>query len=211
MNSLDSRFLRYGDTFGQKFSQPGRYSYRFGLSAFGQLAVAGRDFIINVEPIKDNPNNRKARQHDVVVRREDKQLKADPPELTIGVGDVVLWGASDSTIPGFSIGGYSKNDSFHSAALARGAVYTHIFGSPGEFNWEDANGHHVSGTVTVTMPETGSQEELEYYRKRLSEGVLVLIRGQEVEPKRVEISVGQTVFFAVEKADGVTITDHSLR
>jgi preprotein translocase subunit YajC len=48
------------------------------------------------------------------------------------------------------------------------------------------------------------------YRGSLSKGTLVVISGDKVEPTFVEISVGQTVFFAVEKADGVTITDRRL-
>jgi len=48
-------------------------------------------------------------------------------------------------------------------------------------------------------------------RELLAKGTVVLIRGDKIEPAQVEISVGQTIFFAVEKADGITITDRRLK
>lgn len=209
MNSLDSRFLSFGDTFAQNFPRPGRYSYTFGQPVANRFAPDGTRFTINVKEAADK--EREGQQHNVVVRQEGKTLKADPPALEIEAGDLVLWAALDSSTPGFSVSGRSENDSFSSAALAREALYTHAFGSPGVFDWEDANGRRVAGKVTVTMPETKSARETDAYKERLTRATLVTISGEKVEPAQVEVVVGQTVFFAVEKADGITITDRRLR
>lgn len=208
MNSLDSRVLRHGDTFAQKFSQPGRYTYDFNQPFLKRTSEGHDRFYINVKPADQQ---REGEQHFVVVRQqENKKLKADPPELNIDAGDVVLWSAADSATPGFSVSGYSENASFHSAALIAEALYTHAFGSAGKIDWEDVNGHRLAGTIVVKMPETKSMREKESYEKSLGEGTLVVISGDKVDPKHVEISVGQTVFFAVEKASGITITDRRL-
>jgi hypothetical protein len=45
--------------------------------------------------------------------------------------------------------------------------------------------------------------------KALSQGALVTIKGR-AEPQQVEIVTGQTVFFAVVDAPGITITDQRL-
>jgi hypothetical protein len=41
MNVLDSRFLRAGDTFAQRFTKPGSYHYSVGIQ--GSLAQPGHD------------------------------------------------------------------------------------------------------------------------------------------------------------------------
>jgi len=209
MNSLDSRFLRFADTFAQSFAQPGRYCYDFGLPLPNRIRSVDAPFTINVKASRNN--NPEGRQHNVSVRSDGGRLKADPPTLEIEAGDAVLWSAATPSTPGFCVSGHSETDSFNSAALAREAIYTHAFGSPGVFEWEDANGHRVSGKVVVTMPPTGSAREMESYKGRLSEATLVVISGERVEPPQVEVVVGQTVFFAVEKAAGITVTDRRLK
>jgi plastocyanin len=209
MNSLDSRFLRFADTFAQSFAQPGRYSYDLGLPLPNRIRSADAPFTINVRAARSN--NPEGRQHNVSVRSDGGRLKADPPTLEIEAGDAVLWSAATPSTPGFCISGHSETDSFSSAAIAREALYTHAFGSPGVFEWEDANGHRVSGKVVVTMPPTGSAREMGSYKDRLSQATLVVISGERVEPPQVEVVVGQTVFFAVERAEGITITDRRLK
>ena len=207
MNSLDSRFLNHGDTFAQKFSQAGRYSYSFNLAGLHEFDDGEGPFTINV---KDS-NKQEGKQHNVVVRQQhNKQLVAEPAELNIEAGDIVMWNTFDSATPGFSVSGNSEKDSFSSAALTQEALYTHAFGTEGEIHWADANGQGLSGKIVVKMPRTESAKEMQHYRGTLSKGTVVVISGDKVEPAFVEISVGQTVFFAVEKADGVTITDRRL-
>ena len=44
----------------------------------------------------------------------------------------------------------------------------------------------------------------------MQQGTLVHVTGTQAQPAHVEIMVGQTVVWAVEKAPGVTITDRTL-
>jgi hypothetical protein len=106
--------------------------------------------------------------------------------------------------------GNGAGGAFDSLALAAEAVYTHAFGLPGEFRWKDANGSRVSGLVNVRQVDSKKQREMTAWASQMKEGVLVVISGDRAEPKEVNIFVGQTVFFAVEKARGITITDSRL-
>src|SRR3954468_5591115 len=149
MNTLDSRSLRFGDTFAQKFSRGGRYMYDFGLPGLSHLDKGDGAFLLDVKDSGDVA--RVGKQHFVRVRAADggKKLEPDPKELTIESGDVVLWSAADSNVPGFTVSGRSGTDSFSSAALTREAIYTHAFGSAGDFVWADANGRRVAGKIVV--------------------------------------------------------------
>ena len=209
MNSLDSRFCRVGDTFAQKFSQVGRYIYDFNLPGLNQLDKQGGRFSINVK--KADNDKAEGKQHFVTVRLDDKKLIADPPKLEITAGDVVLWSTNDQSTPGFSVSGHSEKDSFNSAALVREALYSHAFGSPDEIEWRDMNGHGLSGKITVRMPSTKSQREMADFKDLLARGSVVTIREGKADPAHVSVLVGQTVFFAVEKAEGITITDRRLQ
>ena len=44
----------------------------------------------------------------------------------------------------------------------------------------------------------------------LSRGTLIQVVGEKAEPSKVKIVAGQTVFWAVEKAAGISITDSRL-
>jgi len=211
MNSLDSRSLRFGDTFAQKFSQSGRYTYGFGLPSLSHLDKGDGAFTLEVKDSGDT--GREGKQHYVIVRGGEggQRLEAEPKELSISAGDVILWSAADSSVPGFTVSGHSEKDSFSSAALTKEAIYTHAFGSPGAVAWEDANGDRLTGRIVVGEAQAKSPDELAAYRARLSSGVLITISGGKVDPPQVEIIVGQTVIFAVEKANGITITDARLK
>ena len=209
MNSLDSRFCRVGDTFAQKFSQIGRYTYDFNLPGLNQLDKQNGRFTIDVKKADDD--KREPQQHFVAVRVDGQKLIADPPKLDIAAGDVVLWSTNDQGTPGFSVSGHSDKDSFNSAALAREALYSHAFGSPDEIEWSDMNGHGLSGKITVRMPSTKSQKEMDTFKEVLTRGTVVTIREGKAEPAQLTVLVGQTVFFAVEKAEGITITDRRLK
>lgn len=209
MNNLDSRFLSYVDRFVQVFIQPGRYLYGFAPLVLGRGNPANTPFIINVKGTPDE--TREGKQHDVIVRTDCGQLKVEPAELNIEVGDLVCWYSCDPATPGFSVGGYSESHSFSSAAMTIGAIYIHAFCIVGEFDWKDANGHPmVSGKVSVTMPPMGTPQEIEAYTGRLGKPTVVHITGEKAEPSDVEIVVNGVVYFVVESEDGVTITDRRL-
>jgi hypothetical protein len=211
MNSLDSRAILYGDSFVQVFSQPGRYRYGFSLPALSRLnPLADCPFTIDVKESRER-ERKEGKQHTILVRFERGQLMVDRSELEIEAGDAALWSISDPATPGLSISGYSETHSFNSAAINSEAVYAHPFGTAGIFKWRDANGNGPSGTVEVTMPQIKTPREIAAYQERLNtEATVVVINGTNVERADVKIYVGQAVFFIVEKANGITITDERL-
>jgi len=48
------------------------------------------------------------------------------------------------------------------------------------------------------------------WMEALARGTLVVIEGDRADPSEVSVLAGQTVFFAVSAADGITITDARL-
>lgn len=203
MNTLDSRFCRLGDTFAQRFTQSGNYTYDFNLPGVPPFGHANR-FSITVKGTFDIDKD--GEQHFVTVRREGTNFVADPPKLEIATGDVVLWSTNEANTPGFSISGKSANDSFNSGNMEKNALYSHAFGSPGEIEWLDANAHGPAGTIIVKMPKTESAESMEAFKEKLAQGTVIVINGKKADKEQVEILVGQTVFFVVEKAEGIAVT-----
>lgn len=203
MNTLDSRFCRLGDTFAQRFTQPGNYAYDFNLPGVPPFGHANR-YSISVKGTFDS--NKEGKQHFVTVRRDGTNFVADPPKLEIETGDVVLWNTNEASTPGFSISGKSETDSFNSGDMVKNAMYSHAFGSPGEIEWLDANAHGPSGKIVVKMPKTDSAKDMEAFQETLTQGAVIIINGKKADKSQVEIFVGQTVFFAVEKAEGIAIT-----
>lgn len=205
MNSLDSRSLRFGDTFTQLFPKSGRVSYSIDFAARGKFRTENK-YHIEVKKTRE----RTPAQHNVVVRLKDGVLVPEPSSLEIGLGDRVLWSAADNSVPGFTVSGESAAGEFDSSALSEGSVYTHPFGLPGDYTWIDANGSKVSGVVSVTVPKLELQRDVTAYQKRLTTGAVFIIDKAKVEPSKVEIMVGQTVFWVIKKAGGITITDRQL-
>jgi plastocyanin len=209
MDSLDSRSLRYIDCFAQSFSAPGQAYYRLSTAAGGCLPFEKEGaFTISIETrASAGPESH---QHNVTVRSEGQRLIADPPNLKIETGDTVLWNTADPGVQGFAVQGESPEGRFDSSAMTLHAVYTHAFGTPGDYQWLDANGSKVSGIVSVRSLDLNDPEQCKKWVASLSEGALIMVRGEKAEPERVEILTGQTVFWAVERAPGISVTDSRL-
>jgi plastocyanin len=208
MHTLDSRVLRYVDCFAQRFATPGEVAYRITTTAGARVALDAAPFTIRVK--KAPPERREGEQYVVTVKRDGLRFAAEPPELEITAGDTVLWHAPDPKTPGYVVCGKGAGGEFDSTALATETVYTHAFGMPGEYKWTDANGSGIAGLVRVRQVDSREQRQMTAWAEQVKEGALVVISGRSVEPKEVDILVGQTVFFAVEKAPGITITDSQL-
>jgi len=147
MNELDSRYLRPGDTFAQRFTKAGTYHYNIGIT--GSLATAGHDapFTLTVTA----KAGAAPQTHYVTVDYTNGNFTAAPKQLQINEGDAVLWSSTAAAAPGFSVYGQSKDERFDSAEI---------------------HGH--------------------------------------VRRRNSKITVGQTVFFAVKSAAGISIVDKNL-
>lgn len=207
MNDLDSRFLKLGDCFAQKFSRPGTYRYIVTTAAGACLPVREDTYTIVVKPRNSKSDGG---QHNVVVNTESGKLVAQPPEIVIEAGDVVLWHTLDAATPGFAVVGECEGKKFDSTALTAEALYSHAFGTPGRYVWVDAHRGKLRGEINVRAVDSCKPEDRKDWLEALRKGTLITVAGHRSEPEHVEILAGQTVFWAVEKAEGISITDTRL-
>ena len=212
MNSLDSRFLRLGDCFAQKFSKAGTFKYIVTSGAGACLPAKDGEFTVVVKAAPQAKAHAKpaSKQQTVTVRLQDGKLVADPARVEINAGDTVLWHTPDAATPGFAVIGEAENASFSSGALAAEAVYSHAFGAAGTYGWVDANGGGLKGEIVVENMAIKQPQDCRKWIDTLSQGTLITIVGEKVNPPTVKILAGQTVFWAVEKASGISITDSRL-
>jgi plastocyanin len=212
MNVLDSRFLRLGDCYAQKFSKPGTVHYAVTIGAGAGLPLDNDSYTIEVKRPAKGPDakNKPITQYNVVVTLQNGALTAEPAHLEIETGDVVLWHTTDAATPGFAVVGEQGKETFSSSALRDDAIYTHAFGVPGHYEWVDANGDKVCGEIIVKNFEATKPEHHKKWLTTLSKGTQIKIDGAKASPRKVEIVIGQTVFWFVEKARGISITDARL-
>lgn len=203
MSTLDSRSLTYVNTFGRRFGEPGEIRYRLVTAAVACQPAPDLPFTIEVA------RGEGGEQHDVTVRLREDELVAEPPKLSIAAGDLVLWHSVAST-PGYAVQGESKEARFDSSLLTSETLYTHAFGVPGDYEWTDAANRSVSGAVKVGSLDSGDPKQCREWMEALARGTLVVIEGDRADPPEVSVLAGQTVFFAVSAAEGITITDARL-
>lgn len=208
MTSLDSRYLSYTDCYVQRFTEPGAVRYRLATSAVAcQSLDDERTFEIEVS---DGKRRKEGRQHDVTVALVDGELVATPERLTIGAGDLVLWHSDGAGVPAYSVQGEGPGGSFDSSAMRAESLYSHAFGTAGDYQWVDANGGRTGGLVRVRDLDPHDRESCDKWMHSLQDGVLVTVDEDGPAPKEVDIVTGQTVFWAVTDAGGISVTDERL-
>lgn len=203
MDVFDSRALGPFDSYGQRFMRPGSFHYNLVPAGFTGMSLEYRFSVVVTEAEEEH----RMEQHNVAVRTEGRELWAEPEDLTVAVGDLVLWHG-----PGlrtrFAVDG--DREFFRSSGLATESGYSHAFGVAGDYRWVDANGSKLSGRVVVTDMDASTDAGRRRWLETLRKGTVVMIQGESAEPAEVKIITGQTVFFAVTKAPGVSITDERL-
>lgn len=204
MDTFDSRALRFTDCYGQRFMRPAVYCY--GL-AFAGACVPSPEQSFQIEVAgSERPGGMAT--HYVTVRKDGSRLQADPPLLAIAVGDLVIWHCPHSAAYPYAVDG--EADFFGSAKLVNESGFSHAFTSPGDYVWADAHGSRLQGVVHVAKADVGSEAARCRWLELVRQGALVMIDGEQAEPVRIEIVTGQTVFFAIVKGPGVTVTDRRL-
>jgi plastocyanin len=208
MDTLDSRVLSYVDCFARRFAKAGTVKYDI-TSASVRCGLHDEDaFAIEVRERRERGDE--GAQHDVTVRMKAGRFTVEPAKLSIQAGDVVMWHGANSAVPGFIVSGLAGDQRFSSASLDSESLFTHAFGVPGTYEWGDTGQSDIGGRIVVKDLDTKSKEDCEKWMRALSQGALVTIKGR-AEPQQVEIVTGQTVFFAVVDAPGITITDERLK
>jgi plastocyanin len=204
LDTLDSRGLRLTDTYSQLFPKAGEYPYAL-LPAMTRDITDNRPFIIKVV---QRERGEAAEQHTINVHWRGGRFEPEQHEVTIAAGDLVMWHCPDQGGLPYVVAG--ARGAFGSDRLASECCYSHAFGTPGEYRWVDAWGSGTSGTVRVRAPDTKDDKAADRWRKAVADGTVVSIEGDKVSPAQVTVSVGQTVFFAVVKGRGISITDERL-
>ncbi len=211
--ALDSRTLGPVNCYIQKVTTTGKLELEVGPAAGGFVTADQRRVIkAKVKPRLSAADSGKKRnsQHVVPLRYVDGNFVFEKPELDLHEGDSLVFHLETPKTPAFAVQGRIGKMRFSSANMVDKAVFTHAFGFPGTYEWVDANGSGVGGVITVLEQTARTQSDARELMKTMENGVLVHIVGDKVEPAEVAITVGQTVFFAVEKSKGITITDVSL-
>lgn len=204
MDSLDSRALRLTDCYGQRFMRAGTYPYNV-LPVHGHCVTEERPFTVRVG---ERTTGGTMNQHSVVVRSQAGRFRAEPAEIAIEAGDLVLWNCPDGKAMPYVVVG--EKPFFASHRLTNESGYSHAFGSAGEYRWRDAYGSGAAGVVRVKNPDCKEHSDFERWHKSLAKGTLVTVTGAKAEPAEVDIVTGQTVFFAITKGPGISITDEHL-
>jgi plastocyanin len=148
------------------------------------------------------------KQHDVKVSFAAGRFTVEPEVLSIAQGDMVLWHAPNGRALPYTVVG--EKPFFASDRLVNESGYSHAFGAAGEYRWRDAHGGRTEGLVRVRDPQCGTKADLDAWHAALATGTVVTITDGVATPKEVSILTGQTVFFAVTKGPGLSITDARL-
>jgi plastocyanin len=209
-DQLDSRALRLTDCFGQRFMRPGEYRYALAASGAGD-AVDELPFVVRAvetttkgKPVAPTGIG----QTTLDVHWDGRRFVPDRPDVTVQVGDMVMWHGSDLAGRPFVVRG--EKEFFASDRLLNESGYSHVFSAPGAYTWADAYGSGLRGVVHVALPAVRTQEDVAKWRSRLATGTVVTIAGDKAEPAEVKVVLGQTVFFVVTKGSGISITDTDL-
>lgn len=201
-NQFDSRALGRTDCYAQRFTKVGTYAYNV-VPGYGQSLSTDTPFTVKVE----GDGRSEGASHNVQVRVHGKGFAVDQPEITVKVGDMVMWNGGDGAWPYAVVG---EDAFFNSHLMVSECVYSHAFGTAGDYEWGDAFGSGATGLVRVRDPDCSGKDGLKKWREQLASGAMVVITGGKVDQRELDILTGQTVFFAIIKSEGGSITDKRL-
>jgi plastocyanin len=201
IDTFDSRALRCTDCYGQRFMKADSYRYNV-LAPMGHCMNDEQPFVVTV---KDRSKKDGMVQHTVAVSFEAGKFDVDHRELAIDTGDLVLWNCQVRRAIPFVVSG--EKEFFASDRLTNECGYSHAFASAGDFHWVDAYGSGLEGVVHVKDPRCKDTAGFKRWQQLLTKGTVVMVDSKKVQPREIEIVAGQTVFFAIAEAPGISITD----
>jgi len=203
MSEFDGRTMRHTDTFGQRFTDTGTYRYRLGVSPYLRLPDGDDDeFEVVVARAEGKAGSA---QHHLRVSLRDGQFRPDRDRVEIRSGETVTWAAEDAAVPVFEVAGTGPGGAFSSARLQHEALIAHVFMSPGRYRWSAAGDADFGGTIKVRQVLTNTKAEFDAWVKSVSTGTLIRIVGEEADKVQIEVPVGHTVCWTVEKSKGLAL------
>jgi hypothetical protein len=195
---FDSRALQRNDCYAQRFMRAGTYAYNV-VPGHGQALSTDYPFIVHVEG-----ESQEMTQHNLRVNAERKGFVVDQPKVAIRIGDMVLWNGGNGAQPYAIVG---EAAFFSSYRMVNECGYSHAFGTAGDYEWADAFGSKIGGKIQVRDPDCSASDGLEKWHRQLAEGNVVMIADGQADRTSFDILTGQTVFFAIVKGEGISITD----
>ena len=209
MSDLDSRALRQTNCFGQRFTTLGIAKYQINsLGRAWTLPTGQSELSIEVLAVQSTDMTG---QHHVMVSFSGGQFTADPADVRVGVGSMVTWAAANPSVPPFTVTGAGPGGRFGSAQLSDQSIFTHAFAAAGEFEWVDSGGSGLGGQISVKPVDASTSDKYDAWMKLLKQPTLVHIKdGQILTNRQVSVVVGQTVCWAIEGPQQISITDKRL-
>jgi len=200
MDFLNSQHLTSQDSFIHPFRNAGTFDYSARTSDYGD--VQGGTIMVQAAKAAIGKGN----QHNVVFHW-DPAIRAFVPreqdrKLTIKQNDFVIFHfdqAQPGQPPCFILGQSGEKVEFDSRRLGTHDAFTHFFLSAGEYAYRIGRDVH---RVSVASHQEFSAEE---HEQRAREGVVVMIAGEQPRTKHVKVVAGQTVVWAVEKGENLSI------
>jgi hypothetical protein len=200
MDFLNSQHLTSQDGFVHLFRDAGDFTYFASVSDYVQC----KQGTITVQ--KAETPLGKGQQHEVVFCW-DKSARAFVPrqedmKKSIQQNDFVMFHFCRAE-PGqptcFILGQHGDKVEFDSRRLRTQQAFTHFFLTAGEHSYHLGRGSY---RVSVTDHREFGVEE---HKSRASDAVVIIVNGGDPSLKHAKIVTGQTIIWAVEKGENVSI------
>jgi hypothetical protein len=210
MNFMDSKNLGRGNLFGQKIGAAGKLTYQIGV---GGVSPSGDVFQLDV----DSTPNAMPTTYAMVVTLQNGHFQVANSPTKIAVNDVLTWHTEDKATRGFSVSGQNAAGyRFDSTAMADNSVFAHVCGHLGVLKWTGTylSGtipKTVTGTITTRVPPLTSSAERAAYQNSLAGGEVITLKDGVIDKPDLSITVGQTVFFAVQSSAGFFIVQSGFK
>jgi len=200
MDFLNSQHLTSQDSFVHLFRDAGDFTYSAPVSDYAQ----SKQGTITVQKAKTAVG--KGTQHEVVFHWDTSARSFVPREedlrKSIQQNDFVLFRFCRAE-PGqptcFISGLRGDKVEFDSRRLRAQQGFTHFFLTAGEFSYHLGRGIY---RISVTDHREFTVED---HKSRASDAVVIIVNGGEPSLKHAKIVTGQTIIWAVEKGENVSI------
>jgi hypothetical protein len=205
MDFLNSQHLTTQDGFVHPFREAGTFSYFASVSDFSR----SRSGTITVEEAKTAMGE--GEQHDIMFHWDTSARLFVPRDedmkKIVKQNDFVVFQFCRAE-PGqptcFVAGRRAGKAEFDSRHLRTHEAFTHFFLTSGEHSYHLGRGTY---RVSVTDHRLVTAEE---HKKRASEALMIMVSGTDVSVKHAKIVAGQTIIWAVEKGENISVEEARL-
>jgi hypothetical protein len=200
MDFLNSQHLTAQDGFIHPFREAGTFSYSAPVSDFGKT----KSGMITVEEAKTAIG--KGQQHDIMFHWDTSARLFVPRDedmkKVIKQNDFVVFQFCRPEVGQptcFIAGRQGEKAEFDSRHLRTHEAFTHFFLTAGEHAYQ-------LGRVTYRISVTDHRQvPAEDYEKRASEALVITVSGKDISVKHAKIVAGQTIIWAVEKGENISV------